>query len=134
MPTFPEFAPLSVARPTREQRLMGSRRSNDVAVVSAERHQKDLRFLIDWHVRSAMATLVPEPQNADDLNAIAVVIEGRIVGYLPMEVARQYGPLLCARPKPMICVATLHGDDRDEPAIHVTLDFSPVYEVSHQLP
>lgn len=110
---------------------MSSLRSNDVAVVSAERHQKDLRFLLGWHVHSAMASLVSGPKNAAYLNAIAVIIEGRTVGYLPMEIEEKYGPLLRARPKPMICVATLHGDERDEPTIHVTLDFSPVYEVSH---
>jgi HIRAN domain len=39
-----------------------------------------------------VAVLVPEPDNPYDPNAIAVHIDGHIVGYLAREVAQQYGP------------------------------------------
>src|SRR5512132_2873061 len=39
-----------------------------------------------------VAVLVPEPHNPYDPNAIAVHIDGHVVGYLAREVARQYGP------------------------------------------
>ena len=39
-----------------------------------------------------VAVLVPEPDNPHDANAIAVQIEGNLVGYFAREVAIQYGP------------------------------------------
>ncbi len=36
--------------------------------------------------------LVPEPQNPYDHNAIAIHIDGHVVGYLRRDVAQQYGP------------------------------------------
>ena len=39
-----------------------------------------------------VAVLVPEPENPHDQNAISVRVEGRIVGYLPRQVAAGYIP------------------------------------------
>jgi HIRAN domain len=39
-----------------------------------------------------VALLVPEPQNPYDPNAIAIQIDGHVVGYLSRDVAQQYGP------------------------------------------
>src|SRR5262245_47496349 len=39
---------------------------------------------------AVVAVLLPEPDNPHDPNAIAVLIEGRHVGYLPREIAAAY--------------------------------------------
>jgi len=39
-----------------------------------------------------VAVLCPEPENPFDTNATAVRIEGRLVGYLPRDLAERYGP------------------------------------------
>jgi hypothetical protein len=39
-----------------------------------------------------IAVLVPEPHNPQDPNAIAVYVEGHVVGYFARELAAQYGP------------------------------------------
>lgn len=43
---------------------------------------------------SHQASLMPEPENPKDSAAIAVLIEGRLVGYLSRENARAYRPVL----------------------------------------
>jgi hypothetical protein len=45
-------------------------------------------------VREHLAALVLEPQNPYDKQAIAVQIEGRVVGHLSREDARTYGPFI----------------------------------------
>ncbi len=42
--------------------------------------------------RHIVAVLVPEPTNPYDTNAIAVQIEGQVVGYLPRATAQEYLP------------------------------------------
>jgi collagen type III alpha len=42
----------------------------------------------------AHATLAPEPRNRHDRNAVAVMVQGRLVGYLPKEQAPRYQPAL----------------------------------------
>jgi hypothetical protein len=42
--------------------------------------------------RGVVAVLVPEPENPYDPNAIAVQIDGRIIGYLPRAIAKEYLP------------------------------------------
>ncbi len=49
-----------------------------------------------------MAVLVPEPANPYDVNAIAVQIDGQVVGYLPRATAQEYLPGLKR-------AMTLHG-------------------------
>lgn len=44
--------------------------------------------------RNHQAALMPEPENPKDPKAIAVLIEGRLVGYLSREDAREYRPVL----------------------------------------
>ena len=44
----------------------------------------------------ASATLVPEPKNPHDRNAVAVTLAGFTVGYLPREDASRYAPVLGA--------------------------------------
>ncbi|WP_091369170.1 HIRAN domain-containing protein [Actinokineospora alba] len=41
-----------------------------------------------------VAVLVPEPTNAYDANVISVHVDGRVVGYLPRDIAAQYLPAL----------------------------------------
>lgn len=43
---------------------------------------------------SVQATLVPEPSNKYDRNAVKVEVGGRTVGYLPRELASEYQPAL----------------------------------------
>jgi HIRAN domain-containing protein len=71
-----------------------------------------------------MASLVPEPDNAYDPNAVAVVIEpfGR-VGYIAREIAKRYSPILRkAEPTVTTCPAQLRGGSVSKPSIGVVLD------------
>jgi hypothetical protein len=42
--------------------------------------------------RQIVAVLVPEPTNPYDANAIAVQIDGQVIGYLPRATAQEYLP------------------------------------------
>lgn len=63
-------------------------------------HQDDLRAVIDldplgeqrWLEEQRVASLVPEPDNPEDRNAISVRVAGRVVGYLAAEDAPRYKP------------------------------------------
>jgi len=69
----------------------------DLEVVGESHYQEALWGIsgarVGQSVRCAVtAVLVPEPQNAYDPNAIAVVINGHLVGYLDRQTAGQYAP------------------------------------------
>jgi hypothetical protein len=81
-----------VARPTY---LWG----RELVNVAGESHYQDaLRAIADGadgEVRlEREATLVPEPDNPHDANAVKVLIGGRLVGYLPRAKAVLYGGLV----------------------------------------
>lgn len=65
-------------------------------------HQAEIRSLLppmlaDGSVEiESTAHLIPEPANRHDRNAVRVEVEGRLIGYLPKEVAPAYGPVLGA--------------------------------------
>lgn len=62
--------------------------------------------------QSHQATLMPEPENPKDPAAVAVLIEGRLVGYLSRENARVYRPvidLVAAKGLGVACHASLIG-------------------------
>lgn len=71
------------------------------AVVGESHYQPALRAATggrkagswDDHI-AVKAQLVPEPKNKFDRNAVAVHVGGRTVGYLPVEVAVEYQPVL----------------------------------------
>ena len=71
------------------------------AVVGESHYQPALRAATggrkagswDDHI-TVKAQLVPEPKNKYDRNAVAVLVGGRTVGYLPAEVAAEYQPVL----------------------------------------
>jgi len=71
------------------------------AVVGESHYQPALRAAAggrkaqDWddHI-TVEAQLVPEPNNKFDRNAVAVLVNGRKVGYLPAEIAGDYQPVL----------------------------------------
>jgi hypothetical protein len=48
----------------------------------------------DWVEVTTVAQLVPEPNNRHDPNAVQVLINGDVVGYLPREDAARYAPVL----------------------------------------
>jgi hypothetical protein len=85
-----------MARPPRLTMLHGDRLVN----VAGESHYQDaLRELGDTgageEVRLACtAVLASEPENPHDPNAVAVRVEGRLVGYLPRAEALAYGRLV----------------------------------------
>src|SRR3972149_3039835 len=120
------------APPTGERRAMRDRRDNDMAIVGGSDYQEALRYLVDQHGRSVLASPGPDPQNPHDPNAVAIVIEEQKVGYLTADVAKRYGPVLGARSAPMRCPVELHGGEWDVPSVHVLLDFSMVYAASRQ--
>jgi hypothetical protein len=71
-----------------------------------------------------MATLVREPQNTYDTNAIAVLIDPfGTVGYIAREIARRMAPIIdAAAPTPVRCPAQLRGGSPTKPSIGVVLD------------
>lgn len=66
----------------------------------------------DGHYRRVEAHLVPEPTNKYDANAVKVLVEGRLVGYLGRPNAAACRPvmqLLHRQGRPGICEATIRG-------------------------
>ena len=68
------------------------------------------------------ATLVPEPENPFDVNAVVVKIDELVVGYLPRSHARKYQRRLLALTEPYGCPAKLIGGTADKPNFGVLLD------------
>lgn len=72
-----------------------------VNVVGESHYQPAIRAACGWKpdedtLFECMAELVPEPTNPHDENAIMVKIDGRQVGYLSREDARELGPAIAA--------------------------------------
>ncbi|HET9899148.1 MAG TPA: HIRAN domain-containing protein [Streptosporangiaceae bacterium] len=68
---------------------------DDLEVVGESAHQDVLWHLAHANIgekvrREIVAVLVPEPDNRYDPNAIAVHIDGQVVGHLPRTTAREY--------------------------------------------
>jgi len=85
---------------------------NRVEVVGESFHAAALRGLVDDGLRTRWASLIPEPHNPYDANAVAVFIEGVQVGYLGREVAIVFSPV-AARIRELgfevRCAATIGG-------------------------
>lgn len=70
--------------------------SDDLEVVGESFHQDELWSLCGGtrggnRIRQGIVgVLVPEPHNEHDRNAIAVHIEGQLVGHLPRDIAARY--------------------------------------------
>lgn len=84
------------ARTTETVMLNGGR---EVEVVGESHYQSTLERAAgdrqyDGVSVDVVATLVPEPSNKYDKDAIAVQVGGRTVGYLSRGAARSYGPLV----------------------------------------
>ena len=92
-----------------------------LGVVGESQYQPALRE-VARRTRVCEATLVAEPDNPFDANAVAVKIEGEVVGYVPRSHARRYQRRLLLLPEPMRCPAKLIGGTRDKPSIGVLLD------------
>lgn len=103
-----------------------------VTAVGASNYQLALRRLFDEHDRGAAldvvvtATLLPEPDNVYDSNAVAVLVDGEHVGYLPREVAKSYHTVLARQSAFVTCPAKLTGGRSAHPAIGIVLDFATV--------
>jgi hypothetical protein len=76
--------------------------------------------------RLCNATLVPEPKNPFDGNAVVVQIAGATVGYLCRADARRYQRRLLALAAPMQVPAKLIGGTPDKPSFGVLLDHREV--------
>lgn len=91
-----------------------------VRVVGVSHYQDALRRLSgvagDEPVRHAVrAALVPEPTNPHDPNAVTVLVDGELVGYLSREDALRYGPavtLLREHGRLLVCDAVVGGRGR----------------------
>ncbi len=71
----------------------------------------------EGHEHECVATLVPEPDNPHDSNAVAVLIEGRKVGHLPRVAALVYTTALARHGNPaarFTCDAEIRGGWRRE--------------------
>lgn len=105
-----------------------------MAVVGESFHQAELQQALSAHGRELSATLKPEPDNPYDSNAIAVLVEGVIVGHLAKDVAKRFHALLTTLPTPVVCPAALHGGTPDKSSIGIVLDFKPVYAIRGDQP
>lgn len=89
----------------------------ELTVVGTSHYQKDLKRLAGKHgdegVRlETTATLVPEPDNPYDENAVKVLIENKLVGHLSADDAEEYSERLqelAARGGRVTCSATIIG-------------------------
>jgi hypothetical protein len=72
--------------------------------------------------RICWATLLPEPDNPFDSNAVAVQIAGETVGYLARTDARRYNRRLRALPQSLEVPAKLIGGTWGKPHFGVLLD------------
>jgi hypothetical protein len=74
-----------------------------------------------------LATLIAEPTNPYDPNAVVISIEpfGKI-GHLQREIAKRYSPLLIAAGGTAQCPAQLRGGTAEKPSIGVVLDAARV--------
>jgi hypothetical protein len=74
------------------------------------------------------AILVPEPGNQYDSNAIAVYSDVGQLGYLPRDVAREFGPVFEAIESQGcgagVCTGVLTGGTQDKPSYGVVLRLS----------
>jgi hypothetical protein len=71
----------------------------EVEVVGESHYQPALERAAGGRQREGVhvpviATLMPEPRNKFDKNAIAIQLDGQTVGYLARTMARSYGPLV----------------------------------------
>lgn len=70
--------------------------SRRVAVVGFRYHQPALRDVARGHISistdrcEVLASLVPEPTNAHDSNAVQVMVDGQRIGYLKAGSAKRY--------------------------------------------
>lgn len=116
----------SQMRPRRRKQAQKARSHDFMGVAGESYRQSALSSLISLD-GPLVATLIPEPTNPHDKNAIRVVVNGQHVGYLKREAARQFGQAIAAADTPVQCRATLHPPKPPNANIAVTLDFTPVY-------
>jgi hypothetical protein len=84
-----------------------------------------------------MVTLLPEPTNQHDPNAVVVLSDrSKTIGYLSREHAVDYGPVfaaLAAHGQVAQCRAKMFGGTKAKPNIGVWLDIDPVEELLARL-
>ncbi len=71
----------------------------DMEVVGESHYQKNFEFICgprskNGEERKVEAALVPDPKNLFDPNAVRVEVQGRIVGHLSREIAKNFRELL----------------------------------------
>ena len=92
-------------------------RRREVEVVGESNYQPALERVTggrtpEGHRLDVIATLVYEPRNKYDKNAIAIQVDGETVGYLARATAKSYGPLvrrLADEGRIGLCRATIIG-------------------------
>jgi hypothetical protein len=92
-----------------------------IGAVGESQYQDALRQ-VSRNGRLCSATLVPEPDNPFDVNAVAVQIDGLTVGYLCRTDARRYQRRLLTLERPLVVPAKLIGGTDDKPSFGVLLD------------
>jgi hypothetical protein len=92
-----------------------------ISAVGDSQYQAALR-IVSRAGRLCWATLVPEPENPFDSNAVVVRIEGATVGYLSRDDARRYQKRLLQLTAPLEVPAKLIGGTSDKPSFGVLLD------------
>lgn len=120
-------------RPGGGVNLLGGPGWEDVEVAGESYHRKEIaRLFMSWGLREGgvtmrIATLVPEPTNRYDKNAVRVMVDGALVGYVPAEEARRIGAQCARLPRGEVAACSVRiwakRADGEWPA-RVTLAFS----------
>jgi hypothetical protein len=98
-------------------------------VVGESRYQTELRTIVDRVGRDVLAVLTPEPTNPYDPNAVAVMVNGVLVGYLPREIAPDFQPAVMRLQQrenlPIALRGRIVGGEPDRPSLGIWLDHDP---------
>ena len=99
-----------------------------LAVVGESQYQ-DALTRVSHKSHTCNATLLPEPDNPFDSNAVMVQIDGMTVGYLCRADARRYQRRLLTLTAPMQVPAKLIGGTAEKPSYGVLLDHRDVERI-----
>ncbi|CAL9380542.1 hypothetical protein SUDANB95_01047 [Actinosynnema sp. ALI-1.44] len=124
----PRPAPVSPPKPATEPVVLRGSGWFGQEVVGESHYTKALQRLAGktrTGERETPAELRPEPNNRHDRNAVQVVVEGHVVGYLPREAAAEYHRPLRQVGRPASCRARLWWSrERGDFRASVSLDLA----------
>jgi hypothetical protein len=85
-----------VSVPAQPTGTSSARKLVDIVIVGEASYQPHIRTVARRHPDKFEIELCAEPQNPYDANAVAVFADGKVVGYLPREMAAWWQPAVLA--------------------------------------